>query len=186
MIPSLVSPAMSIHLIPFLTDRGIDPLKAAGMMAIMVGTSIPCRFVGGFIADRISLGHLPLLIGGAYLFQAAGIATFLLHPTMGMIYVWFVLYGIGNGVMNVPVTVLKARYFGRKAFGSILGMSSLFATPVGILAPVYVGWVYDTTGSYMSSFTFLAGLLAFTGVVFPLVIRRPKPPTQVTDIHKIV
>ena len=38
---SLAAPAISIHCIPFLTDLGIDPLAAAGMMAIMVLASIP-------------------------------------------------------------------------------------------------------------------------------------------------
>ena len=36
---SLVGPAISIHCIPFLTDKGIDPLEATGMMAVMIGSS---------------------------------------------------------------------------------------------------------------------------------------------------
>ena len=184
-VHSLAMPAMSIHCIPFLTDRGIDPLVAAGMMAIYIGASIPARFVGGFIADRIKKQHLRFIKGGAYLLQAVGFAAFLLNQTTAMIYVWFILYGIGQGVA-MPVTgLMRARYFGRKAFGSIQGFSMMLITPVGIAAPVYVGWMYDTTGSYIAAFNLLAILIAVSGVI-AFFILPPKPPAKVTDIRQIV
>ncbi len=183
---SLSAPAIEIHCIPFLTDIGIDPLKAAGMLAIMMLASIPSRLVGGFLADRLKKGHLRFLMGGAYFLEAAGFAIFLLNQTTPMIFVWFILYGIGMGVHMAPASLLRARYFGRKAFGSIGGSMSIFMTPVGVLAPIYTGWVYDKTGSYMSAFVLLAALMAVTGVLFPLLIRRPRPPEQVTDIRKIL
>jgi len=182
---TLVAPAISMHTIPFLTDLGIEPVKAAGMMAIMVGASIPARFVGGFIADRIRTGHLPFLLGAAYFVQAAGIAVFVLNQSMTMIYIWFVLYGLGMGVAFPVYPLIRARYFGRKAFGSIHGTSMMMVTPAGVAAPIYAGWVYDTTGSYINAFTLFAILLAIAAVLLP-VARPPKPPAQITDIRRIV
>ena len=184
-IHGLVAPVMSIHCIPFLTDRGIDPLAAAGMMAIMLSASIPARFVGGLIADRVKIGQLRFIMGGVYFLQAVGITVFLLNQTTAMIYVWFILYGIGQGASLTINNLMRARYFGRKALGSIRGTSMMFMTPVGVIAPIYAGWIYDTTGSYMSAFTLFAGLLAFSAVLFPL-IRPPKPPAQITDVRQIV
>jgi len=159
-IHGLVAPIMSIHCIPFLTDRGIDPLVAAGMMALMVTCSIPARFVVGLIADRIKKERLRFLMGSIYLTQAAGFAAFLLNPTFGMIYVWFVLYGIGLGAGFIISPLILARYFGRKAYGSIRGTSMMIMTPVGIIAPLYVGWIYDTTGSYITPhFPYQTGLI---------------------------
>ncbi|HEX9975821.1 MAG TPA: MFS transporter [Dehalococcoidales bacterium] len=183
-VHSLAMPVMSIHAIPFLTDRGIDPIKAAGMMSIFVGVSIPFRFIGGFFVDRIKLERLRFIVAGAYLLQALGFVTFLLSPTMNMIYVWFVLYGIGMGVGFV-MSPMRARYFGRKAFGSIQGTSMAFATPVGVIAPIYAGWVYDTTGSYTTAFVVVAGLLAAACVLMAFVV-PPKPPAQITDVRNIV
>jgi len=184
-IHGLVAPVMSIHCIPFLTDRGIDPLAAAGMMAIMLSASIPARFVGGLIADRVKIGHLRFIMGGVYFLQAVGITVFLLNQTTAMIYVWFILYGIGQGASITINNLMRARYFGRKALGSIRGTSMMFMTPVGVIAPIYAGWIYDTTGSYMSAFTLFAGLLAVSAALFPF-IRPPKPPAQITDVRQIV
>ena len=181
---SLVAPTISIHLIPFLTDIGVDPLQAAGMMALMVGISIPSRLISGFLADRVGKGRLRFLLSGAYLFEAAGMTVFLLNQTLGAVYVWFVLYGIGMGaawMLNAP---FRARYFGRKAFGSIGGFSVLIMTPVGIAAPIYLGWVYDTTGSYLSAFAIFAGLLGLAAFLAAFIL-PPKPPAQITDIRKI-
>ena len=155
------------------------------MMAIFVGASIPTRFVGGFLADRIKRRRLRFLMGGAYIIQAVGFAVFLLNQTLPMIYVWFILYGVGMGAGLGIMAPMRARYFGRKAFGSIAGSSRLLMTPVGIAAPIYVGWVYDTTGSYTTAFTVVALLLAVSGVLAAFII-PPKPPAEVTDIDKIL
>ena len=58
-------------------------------------------------------------------------------------------------------------------------------TPVGIAAPVYLGWVYDTTGNYITAFIVVAALLAFSGVLMSLIL-PPKPPVRITDIREIV
>ncbi len=182
---SLVLPAITIHGIPFLTDIGIDPLMAAFMLAIPLLVSLPVRLASGFLADRVKKRTLTLMLGGGYLLQAAGFAVFLLHQTIPMIYVWFVLWGFGLGISAPLNPTVRARYFGRKAFGSISGVTQMLLMPVGIAAPIYLGWVYDTTGSYIDAFVLLTALAALAGTIMCL-IPPPKPPARVTDIHEIV
>ncbi|MBI2328039.1 MAG: MFS transporter [Chloroflexi bacterium] len=182
---SLAIPAINIHGIPFLTDIGIEPLRAAGMMAMMIATSLPSRFLGGLLSDRIRKNQLRFLLGGAYLLQAMGFAIYLLNPTIAMIYLWFILYGLGMGVGFALMAPMKARYFGRKAYGSITGLARGLMTPIGIVTPIYLGWVYDTKGSYISAFASVAALLAFAGVL-AFFFLPPKLPAEVTDIRKFV
>ena len=182
---ALSGPAFGMHAIPFLTDMGIDPLVAAGMFSMMVFAGIPARLIAGLIADRVGKRDLRWIKGGAYLLQALGFTFYLLNPTMPMVYTWFILYGIGQGAGFGIMMPMWARLYGRKAFGSISGFSRLFMAPLGIIAPVYVGWVYDTTGSYVSAFTVIAALLAVAAVIIFFVL-PPKPPAQPTDIRKIV
>ncbi len=177
--------AILIHSVPFLTDIGFDPIKAAGMVAILNGVSIPARLVAGFLADRVKKSHLRFLIGGAYFMQALGLAVYLLNQTMPMIYVWFIVYGIGHGASIALTFPVRARYFGRKAVGSISGTTSMFTTPVGIVTPIYLGWIYDTTGSYITAFTLIAVLVTLAAVLVSFVL-PPKPPAQITDIHKFL
>jgi len=183
-VHGLTAGALNVHLIPFLTDRGMDPLRAAGMMAVMVSFSIPARFIGGFLADRINKSHIRFLMAGAYFSQALGFAVFLLNQSIPMIYVWLALYGAGQGV-GFLFAAMTARYFGRKAFGSIQGTKQMLMTPFSIVAPIYLGWVYDTTGSYMTAFGVVAAVLTAASVLMSFA-RPPKPPAQIADIRKLM
>jgi len=178
-VHGLVAPVMSIHCIPFLTDMGIDQLLAAGMMAMMVTCSVPTRFIVGLIADRIRKDWLRFLMGTVYFLQAAGFAIFLLNQTIAMIYVWFVLYGIGLGAGFIISPLILARYFGRKAYGSIRGTAMMIMTPIGIIAPLYVGWIYDTTGSYITALTISVFTLT-TSATIACFIPPAKPPAEIT------
>jgi len=130
-------PAISVHSLPFLTDIGLSPLTAAGIMAIMAAVSIPARVIFGYCADRLKKGNIRYLLVGSYVLQALGFAAYLLHPTQPMIYVWFILYGIGMGAGIIPLFAIRARYFGRKAFGSIQGLSMMLIVPFSVLAPIF-------------------------------------------------
>ncbi|MFC1953690.1 MFS transporter [Chloroflexota bacterium] len=182
-VHGLVAPIMSIHCIPFLTDRGIEPLMAAGMMAIMVTCSVPTRFVVGLIADRIRKDRLRFLMGTVYLLQASGFIVFLLNQTLSMIYVWFVLYGIGLGAGFIISPLIMARYFGRKAYGSIRGTAMMIMTPIGIIAPLYVGWIYDSTGSYINAL-FISVITLSAAAIIASFIPPAKPPAEITGIHE--
>ncbi len=85
----------------------------------------------------------------------------------------------------ILVSIIGGRYFGRKAFGSIRGSATITAMPVEIVGTIYLGWVYDTTGSYINAFTLVAVFLTLSAVLMFLA-RPPKAPAQVTDIRKIV
>jgi cyanate permease len=172
---------MSIHCIPFLTDMGIDELEAAGMMSIWIAASIPARFIGGVIADRIKSRNLRLITSSSYLLQAVGVFIFLQYQTIPSIIIWFILYGIGQGGGMAANPIIRARFFGRKSFGSIAGFARLFMTPVGILGPIYAGWIYDTTGSYHTAFVQLAIMLSIS-TVLAFFIFPPRPPATTTDI----
>jgi len=181
----MVVPVVIIHCIPFLTDIGINPVRAALMMGMMSAISVPMRLVAGILADRVKITQLRFLLGGAYLLQALGITVFLLKQTVTMAYVFFFLYYLGMGTSLTLYSATRARYFGRKSVGSIGGTSAIILTPFAVLAPIYAGWVYDTKGSYISAFTLFAVMLTFAGALMSLT-HPPKPPSEVSGIDKVV
>jgi len=184
-IYGMIVPVIIIHCIPFLTDIGISPVKAAVSMGMMSAISIPTRLLAGILADKVKIGQLRYLLGGASLFQAAGIGVFLLNQTIMAAYLFFILYYIGMGSSLTLSGAMRGRYFGRKSMGSIGGTSAMILTPFALVTPVYAGWVYDNTGSYLSIFTVFSILLLVASVLMALT-PPPKPPAEVGDIKKIV
>ena len=169
----IISGGFTIHVIPFLTDMGIDPTTASGMMGIMVFFTIPSRFFGGIIADRVRKSRLQFLLVGTFLLQIIGIGTFLLFQNVVSVYVLLACYGLSSGAATPIIILILGRYFGRKAFGSILGTMIAFISPVGLLAPVYAGWIYDTTGSYITAFITFVWLALFSTITM-FFVRAPK------------
>jgi MFS family permease len=172
-LSGLASPIMTVHCVPFLTDMGISSVQAASMMSIWLTCSIPVRIIVGFVVDRLKTRNLHFLLVGGYLIQALGVALYLFTRNSAMLYVWFVLYGLGSGLSSAPFLTMLADYFGRRSFGAIIGAIMFFNLPVALAAPIYVGWVYDSTGSYVNVFAIFAALLACSAAV-SFLITQPK------------
>ncbi len=143
-------------------------------MGMMIFFSIPSRLFGGIIADRIPKARLQFLLTAALLLQVIGLGTFLLFQSIPAIYVLLACHGLSSGAVTPLVILIIGRYFGRKAFGSILGTMVFFLAPVGLLAPVYYGWIFDSTGSYNPAFLTVL-VLAAVATVITFFIRSPKP-----------
>lgn len=163
----------SVHCIPFLTDRGIDPVMAGSMMAMMYILTVPSQFIAGIVIDRVKKEHLNFLMASSFMFKAVGIMAFLLSPSIITVYLFLIMMGFGVGLFYPMDITIKARYYGRKAYGSVHGIGAMFGAPVGFLAPIYAGWIYDTTGSYTNVFiSFLA--LAVIASILACRMRIPK------------
>ena len=180
---TIVMGGFSIHVVPFLTDMGISQAEAAGMLSLMIFFAIPSRFLGGFLADRFKKEHLQYIGSAAVILQAAGLLVFILEQTPLTAYVLLILFGLGNGAVTPIRLAMGGRFFGRKAFASIIGIGMLMNAPLGMLSPIYAGWIFDTTGSYSIAFISFMVLLLASSVVL-LFIRLPEPPEQITDIRK--
>jgi MFS family permease len=177
-IQTIVIGGIGIHIIPFLTDIGISTTTASAMMGLQVFFTIPSRFLGGVLVDRIGNKHLPFVLAGAFTLQAIGIGTFLIYGTISSIYVFLICYGLSSGGGTPILTVALGRYFGRKAFGSIFGVLRACQAPFSFIAPAYAGWVYDTTHSYINAFLTFVILITVAALILCLV-RPPKTPGEI-------
>jgi len=163
----------SLHIVPFLTDKGISPIAAGSMVALMTFFTIPSRIFGGLVADRVKKQHIRFLLVASLLLTSAGIVAIIISPTIGGIYVLLILYGLGLGAYTPLDILLRGRYFGRKAYGLIQGLSTIISAPISFFAPIYTGWIYETTGSYTTAFILFA-VLAAVGAVAMCFARVPR------------
>jgi len=73
---------------------------------------------------------------------------------------------------------MRGDYFGRKAFGKIMGVSAMSMMLMTMFGPIFAGRLFDLQGAYKSGFLILA-LLGFTGSLIFLLAKKPKPPEKV-------
>ena len=163
----------------------MDSVRATLMISTAGLISVPARLVGGLLADRVGKQYMRLLTAGNFLLIAAGIISYQLTQTIAMAQIFLILFYIGFAGGMPLYTAIVARYFGRMSIGSIQGIANLIMMPFGVLAPIYVGWVYDRYGSYSNAFNLFVGLLLLAAVLL-VFARPPKPPVQASNVDNIL
>jgi MFS family permease len=182
--PILVMSGFTIHVVPFLTDMDISQTVAGYMLSMMIFFTVPSRFFAGFLADRLKKDRLQYIGATSVFLQAAGLSVFLLHQSVATAYVLLVLFGLGNGAVTPIRLSMGGRYFGRKAFASILGVGMFINAPLSFISPIFAGWVHDATEAYTIAFMTYAGLL-FCSTIILLFLRPPATPGELSDIRKL-
>jgi predicted MFS family arabinose efflux permease len=136
------------HLVPLLTDRGLEIAQATATLSAVGLATIAGRLVSGYLLDRFfaptvtaALFLLPLVGVTVLAFGAGGMAPLAAAITLG--------FGLGAEVDVIGFMV--SRYFGLRAYGEIYGcMFAIFTVGTG-LGPVLMGLSFDAAGSYTTT-----------------------------------
>ena len=177
--------AIGVHQIPHLTDMGVDPIAASSVLGFMVLMSAPGRLIGGYLCDRLEINKLKYTVIMGYSLQAIGMLILINASNIEMVYLFTIFTGLGGGIGWTSRALMRARYFGRKAFATIYGTIAMIALPATIVAPIYVGWVYDMSNSYVGAFTQSLILLCIVIISF-IFLNPPDPPEKITEITKFI
>jgi len=178
MLRSCILSAIVVHQIPHLTDIGIPYQTASSVLGLMVLVSVPGRFFFGWLGDRFNKKVLLFLL---CLLQGAGIFIFINASTLPLLYLFVVVYGLGYGGV-IPLTLaLRADLFGRRNYATIAGIT-MFLSMIGtVAAPIFAGYLYDTTQSYSLAFYIFMVMICLSGILF-LFIPRPSPPGRYSGV----
>ena len=163
---------LALHLVPKLTDTGMSLSAAGTVVTTYTLVALPALFVSGYYADRLPK---TLMISFFLFLQGAGILIVALSDSFLMAYAFAIFYGAGFGGRTPLTTAIRGDYFGRKAFATIMGLSQLPMNLAMIAAPLFAGYMFDTTGTYIVPFTTFA-VLSFLGAVLMLFVRKPRTP----------
>ena len=128
------------------------------------------RLIIGFLADTFNKRYLLCLT-----FALIGLGTLLFgvltEPWHIIIFV--ILYGAGHGG-TVPVRfAYLADMYGRKSYGTVIGITTTTGAIFGIIGPIYAGYIYDQYSNYRIAFT-LIGILTFISIPLILMVKEPK------------
>ena len=161
---------LALHLAPKLTDMGMSLSGAGTIVLIYTVLALPTQFVAGWLADRMPK---PPLIFFFILLQGVAIILVAVSDQIFMALIFAILYGIGFGGRIPLLTSIRGEYFGRKAFATIMGLSQMPNNICMIFAPLFAGYMFDTTGTYFIPFAFF-GLLNVLGAFLMLTAKRPQ------------
>ena len=160
--------ALVINQIPMLGWKGIPEEQAAYYLSATFLVIIPLRFAMGLAAMVVPSRWL--LFGGMTI-GAVGSAVFLLWTGYPAAAMFVVSIAATEGVATLGWLAV-GEYFGRRSFGSLVGIMTVCFGAGSLAAPVAAGWIFDRTGEYGIALVVAAVMQLASGVCY-LVARRP-------------
>ena len=160
-----------IHLFPLLVWKGVSEDIATLSASVMFFMAIPLRFLLGVAGGRLS--PRKLLFYGMNI-GAIGLVGLWLLPQWPALVVFILGLAIVEGITSVN-WIMVGDYFGRNRFASLMGAMSIFHNIGMFIAPIYAGWIRDTTDSYEIVLMTFAPTFVISAFMFALA-RRPALP----------
>ena len=159
------------HQVPYFEGIGLSTTAAAATVVILMTSSGIGRLGAGWLVDKVDYR---LVIGGVALLMSSAMVYLASAPVNSLAEAvpFSLAFGISLGC-TVPMRAVVANLlFGNRHLGSILGILSTFFLVGGVLGPLMLGYIYDSTGSYQRGLWILAGVILAT--IPPLALMTPR------------
>jgi MFS family permease len=140
---------MTVHVVPYARDRGVDLASAAlALTAYGVGAAVG-RLASGPLSDR--LGPQPIM-RASFTLQVIALVVLAFGPSQAVLLPMVAVFGLGfTGADTVYIRVIPD-VFGLKALGAITGVLTMGWRAGAALGPALAGFIHDATGSYALPF----------------------------------
>lgn len=162
---------VTVHLPPYLSDKGIPPVFGGYALALIGFCNIFGAFASGYMSGRLPKRWI---LAWLYIGRALAIALFVLLPTTP---VTVLVFAAAIGFMwlsTVPPTQqIVAIMFGTRYLATLFGFVFL-SHQVGSFLGVWLGgFLYDRTGSYDIVWWISVALGVFAAVVNLPIVEKP-------------
>jgi MFS family permease len=158
---------MMPSLVPMLIEKGFTQADAVTYMSVSSFLALAGTIAGGWAVDRFNDSRIAIPFK---VISFLGLVFFIFATaSFGGWYMLGLAVGFAGfslGTARPIGTYLHVRFFGLKSFGFYHGFENMFLAFAMGCAPPIVGYLRDTSGSYMSGYIIMAVCLAFGTVLY--------------------
>ena len=170
-IVGAVAGAFNANVIPYGGDLGIGLREASLFVSVIGATAIVGTVAFGALADRVDNR---LLLWIAVGLQAVPFVVLrVVEPSYAVLFGAVLVFGVAAGGLAPLVASAVGQGFGALSFGRVMGFIGPVTLPFGFVGPPLVGYLRQTTGSYLAAFDlFLVGFVIAAIVLIGLRLPR--------------
>ncbi len=166
--PSFTSTGLFFHQIYFVEAKGISLATWVAGYAFFSVFSILSSFAGGYLVDKFSAQRIaPITVSGLTI---AVFTLYLIGPGIG-VFVYFVIFGIAQGLAYATTTPIWAEIYGTKHLGAIKAIAQSMMVFASAMSPVTLGLMIDMNWSLSSLFLALGAIPIIAGICSYFAVR---------------
>ncbi|SDI22278.1 MFS transporter [Paenibacillus naphthalenovorans] len=144
-VPPMIYGGITIHIFSILNEHGIDRTTIAWILSFIPLISFACSLIAGFIVERVKVHAM---LGLTFVINLLAPILLIAAQSEMMIFLFAVAWGVGQGLINVPLGVIWANYYGRRHLAQISGMTTFAMVFGSAVGPMQLGFAYDRLGNY--------------------------------------
>lgn len=159
----IVTVAIIVHLPSLLTDRGLADSRAALAISTLGVAIIFSRIICGYLIDHF---FAPYVAAGFMFCTLIGFVLLAVNIGDSFNFVAAALVGLIIGAEFDLMSYFVRRYLGLKSYGQLYGCMYATFNIGASLGPLFMAWMYDTRGSYMTSLWVMCVISLFVILLF--------------------
>ena len=162
--------AITTHIMPYFTTIGIARYTASMVASALPVVSIVGRLSSGWLCSRFGMKNVFTV---SFIFLAAGTILFAfvdLFPAV-LLVLFIISFSLAWGAIVTTRISLQQHYFGKEAFGAILGSLSGVMMLGNMTGAFFVGWIFDAYGDYRYAWL-MCGVIGLIGII--MAARAPR------------
>ena len=163
---------VATHVVAFALDRGVDPLMAGNLLALMGLTGLIGLLASGLMSDRAGASWTAAL---AFAARVAVFGLIAVDQSPVSIAVFALVFG-ATFLVTAPLTVLFVRdRFGTAHLGALTGLITMVHQIFGGVGAYGGALVFDATGTYDAAFIVMM-VASAVALVLTLMLRGRAAP----------
>ncbi len=170
---------LNFNLFPYLTDQGLSPAMAAGILTTWSLISSVGSLGAGFIAERV---HVRFVMAFAFTGATTGVIALILADDPSKALVFALVHGLSFGSLPMLMQLVWADYYGRRHQGAIRGFVTPFQVIVQAGGPIAGTLVFDLMDTYVPAFVLFGVVYIMSAIA--MLLAKPVPlPTPASAHH---
>jgi len=165
----MVQAGVSLHQAPYYIQKGLSPTEAASVVTVFAFSSAIGGLLWSSLVAQMSVRFVVAAAAGAMFFGVLFIIKADVVPTA---YIAAAVFGGGFGGVSALLQLVWADYYGRHSLGAIRGVALPVQLAGQAVGPILAGSLFDSTGSYVRSFT----IFAVSAAVAAGIVALARPP----------
>lgn len=176
---SMATNIQTTQQLPMLEARGMATVLASTVLGFQGLMGAPGRFISGWLFDIFGKGSIRFFYAIALGLMAGGTVVLIYSPDLTWVWVFALIFGVGQGLTATAPLTMVPMYFGAAIFSTIYGVRTFVLRLGTVFGPIFAAWVWDVTGEYTLALWMTVGVLAISA----LLILLAAPPRQPMGAH---